>query len=424
MRFPLLQHFLFILAAAGLAIGCSGEDEGNIASTASADPRLTTLVTALENADLVDTLAGPGTFTVLAPTNQAFTDAGIDLASLSADELRPILLYHVIAGEQYASDFAAGTVETLSGQGLTVSVDDGVVFNGSARVIDADIRAGNGVIHVIDTVLIPPAPSIVELAASREDLSTLVAAIERADLVTTLEGEGPFTVLAPTNDAFNDLLQELGSTSLEDLPVTDLTNILLYHVFPAAISAADLFPGYVPTANRSIAVRVAIDDAGDVLFDEASPLQTDLQASNGWVHVVDRVLTPVTQTIVELAVGAAPEFENLVSALQKTGLDKALSADGPFTVFAPTDAAFDAISSTTATLTVTELTDILKYHVVPGRIFSSDLATGTVETLLTGETLTIDVDALTVNSAQLIGNSLDIQGTNGVIHAIDKVLIP
>jgi transforming growth factor-beta-induced protein len=272
--------------------------------------------------------------------------------------------------------------------------------------------------------------SIVDIAISNPDFSTLVAALTKADLVEVLEGDGPFTVFAPTNDAFANLLMDLGATSLDDLTAEQLTPILLNHVVVGEFRSTDLETGYVPSANATGPGETNIDlyiQVGSGVTINGSVLVTDADiiASNGVIHVIDEVILPTD--IVAIA-SANDNFTTLVGALSDADLVETLQGDGPFTVFAPTNDAFAEIAGVVEGLTIEQLSDILQYHVVGGaNVRSSALTNGQVVETLTG-TITINISGSTVTitdetEATATVVLADVQGTNGVIHVIDKVLL-
>merc|ERR1712194_158037 len=209
----------------------------DIVETAISAGNFTVLVESLQTAGLVDALKGAGPFTVFAPTDAAFTalldSLGVTKAELLArDDLADILKYHVLPGSSVMSADLAATqdVTTLEGSTLTVTKEGNTVMAGSASVSTADISCSNGVIHVIDAVLLPPVPDIVETAISAGSFTVLVEALQTAGLVDALQGAGPFTVFAPTDAAFTALLDTLGVTKAELLARDDLADILKYHV--------------------------------------------------------------------------------------------------------------------------------------------------------------------------------------------------
>ena len=254
----------------------------SIVELAIATPELSTLVEALQAADLVETLQGEGPFTVFAPTNDAF--AALD-AIPEGDALKEVLLYHVAAGKFFAEDvIAAGEVETIQGQTVSVEVVDGdVILNGNVKVIMADIEASNGVVHIIDAVLLP-LPSIVDIAIATPELSTLVEALQAADLVETLQGDGPFTVFAPTNDAF---------AALDSIPEGEaLVDVLLYHVASGQFFAEDVIAAGEVTTIQGETVTVEVIDGDVILNGSVKVIMADVEASNGVVHVINAVLIP------------------------------------------------------------------------------------------------------------------------------------
>lgn len=273
----------------------------------------------------------------------------------------------------------------------------------------------------------PEMQSIVDVASSNSSFSILVDALVKADLVDALEGNGPFTVFAPTNEAFAALLEDLGVESLDDLSAEALKPILLYHVVSGKVLSSGLTDGYVPTLSEgpeasSISLQVK---TGEVMLNSSARVtMADVQASNGVIHVIDKVLLP--PTVVDLAI-SNPAFSILVQAVVKAELAETLSGAGSFTVFAPTNEAFQELFATLgvngiADLTKEQLTPILLYHVVSGNVLSDELSTGNVSTL-NGD-IAVNVGAtVTINgSSQVV--LTDVQGSNGVVHVIDEVLLP
>ena len=285
--------------------------EQDIVAIAAGSEDFTILTAALETAGLTEALQGEGPFTVFAPTDAAFENL-LSALSISAEDLlaqpqlADVLLYHVVAGLVMSGDLQNGmTAETLGGQMITVDLSEGVKINTSA-VITADIKASNGVIHVIDTVLIPetfqlasataPLPSIVDIAVSNPDFSILVAALAKAELVEALQAEGPFTVFAPTNAAFEALLGELGITAEELLGQPQLADVLLYHVVSGAVLSTDLQNGM--TAETLGGQSITVDLTDGVKINKSAVEIADIQASNGVIHVIDSVLIPETFELV------------------------------------------------------------------------------------------------------------------------------
>jgi transforming growth factor-beta-induced protein len=404
------------------------ETPKSIAAIASADPQFSILVEALTKADLATTMSQPGTYTVFAPTNAAFTAlftqlgvSGID--QLSGDALRPILLYHVLGSKAVSTGLSSGYVSTLSpaagGRFVSLKVDvaSGVKLNSASNVTAADIQASNGVIHVIDKVLLPP--TVADLAVANSSFTTLVSALSGAGLVPALsDPKATLTVFAPTNDAF---------AQLSSVP-EDLKPILLYHVLGSTVYASQVATGYAKTLSAYMTnpMDIYINTASGVkINNSATVVLADVVGTNGVIHVIDKVLLP--PTVVGIALNNSA-FTTLVSAVVKAGLAETLSGAGPFTVFAPTNDAFTALFTALGVsgvdaLTAEQLTPILLYHVVAGNNVSSGLMNGNIPTLQ-GTNISVNVGKGVVLNGNTNVIIADVQGSNGVVHAIDKVLIP
>lgn len=274
--------------------------------------------------------------------------------------------------------------------------------------------------------------TIVEIAAADDQFSTLVSALQRVNLDATLSGDGPFTVFAPTNAAFTALGVDLGSLSDEAL-----TEILLYHVLGGKVESGDLQEGqtYATTASANgpgaTQLSILIERAGSsVTVNGASSVTTaNIIARNGVIHVVDQVLLPLD--VVGHA-SANSNFSQLVAALVAApgNLPTALAGDGPFTVFAPLNSAFEAIAATVDGLTPDQLAKVLTYHVVAGaNVRSSALTNGQMVTTLNGEEFTVNISGSNVTITSASGGTAtvvltDVQATNGVIHVLNAVIIP
>lgn len=256
-------------------------------------PKFKFLIQALVKSNLVSTVA-KNELTVFAPTDEAFQNLfdalGVNgINDLTAEQLTPILLYHVIGGKVMSNDLSDGFFETVNGAKIQVDLSNGVMIN-DANVTIADIHAANGVIHIIDKVLLPPSMNLVEKAISfNPEFSILVDAVVKAGLDETLANDGPFTVFAPTNAAFEALFSQLGVNGVDDLTAEQLTPILLYHVVEGSVFSTDLANGMVPTLNGS---DIQVDLSSGVMINDASVVQANVQATNGVIHVIDKVLIP------------------------------------------------------------------------------------------------------------------------------------
>lgn len=411
----------------------------DIVETAQDTEILSTLVTAVTEAQLVATLQGEGPFTVFAPTNDAFAalpDGVLDYLLANPDELTNILKYHVVDGSILSDALTSGPVTTLNGTDIDIDVTSGVVINGSSEVVAADVKATNGVVHVIDEVLIPAgfiAENIVQVAVAADGLDSLVKALTLfPDLVETLSGTDNFTVFAPTNAAFEGLLEAIGQEQLIDIPESVVETVLKYHIVAGKIKSGDLTDGQTATTKAGEDITVDLD--GGVFINTAEVTTADVGALNGVVHVIDEVLVnpsivPIVGTIVAPAF-FNKDFTTLIAAVQAASpsILETLLGNGPgdmgLTLFAPTNAAFEAAG-------ITELPDaatldaVLTYHVIDGTVFAQDLPpTGSAVTTLGGDFfLSINDNGVFINGMTEVVQT-DITGSNGVVHVIDKTLLP
>ena len=280
------------------ATATAGAKSSTIVETAVAAGNFNTLVAAVQAAGLAETLGGAGPFTVFAPTDEAFAKlpAGTLEMLLKPEnkaKLAAILTYHVVPGTVKAADVVklknAGTV---NGQRVRITVEGAKVMVDGANVVATDIACSNGVIHVIDGVILPVDGTIVDVAAKNGSFNTLVAAVKAAGLAETLSGKGPFTVFAPTDEAFAKLPAGTLETLLKPENKKQLVEILTYHVVPgqAVYSDAIVKMTTVPTVlGRAATVKVG---DGKVMVDGATVVAADVAASNGVIHVVDTVILP------------------------------------------------------------------------------------------------------------------------------------
>lgn len=268
---------------------------------------------------------------------------------------------------------------------------------------------------------------IVDTAVAAGSFKTLAAALQAADLVDALKGEGPFTVFAPTDEAFAKLPEGTVEMLLKPENKAKLAAILTYHVVPGAVSSKEVVKLNGAATLEGQRVNIVVDD-GKVTVDNANVVKTDIECSNGVIHVIDSVILPESKNLVEVAAGA-DTFNTLIAAAKAAGLAEALTGEGPLTVFAPTDDAFAKLPEGTVEMLLKpenkeKLAAILKYHVVAGRVYSEQaLEAKEAETLL-GPSIKIGVwgGKAMVNKSGLVAT--DIDAANGVIHVIDSVLMP
>lgn len=459
-----LFQILLLALFMGLTYSCSDDDdsgdgddilqeeEQTIVDLALETADLSTLVLALQAADgdLVSVLSGDGPFTVFAPTNDAFNafltaNNFASLDDIPTDVLTSVLLNHVVSGTNLSTGLSTGYISSLSTAGaggnalsLYINTSSGVSINGNSAVTTADVEASNGVVHIIDEVI--GLPNIVDHAVANPDLTELVGALTDGGNTTFTDllsdSTTDFTVFAPVNSAF---------TAFTNPNNNDLAAILSNHVIAGiAAFSTDLTNSYVNTAatnadEDALSLYVNTDD-GVTLNGTSNVAAADIVATNGVIHAVDAVID--LPTVVTFA-AADPTFSPLVTALTDgtpaTDFVSVLSGDGPFTVFAPTEMAFqDLFDSNMDWTEVTDieeslLTSVLQHHVVNGNVRSGDLTDGISPATLEGDNITINLPGTGEYIADITdgaGNTgigiivVDVQANNGVIHVVDTVLIP
>ena len=421
---------------------------GNLAEVATEAGSFGTLLAAVEAAGLSETVATGGPFTVLAPTDEAFAKLGQDkidelLLPENKEMLASILTYHVIDGS-VGSDVVVTLSEAVSLQGekIAIEVVDGkVVLNGTATVVTPDVPASNGVIHVIDTVILPPSMTekplgnIPEVATEAGMFETLLAAVTAADLAETLAGDGPFTVLAPTDDAFAKLPEGTVDSLLLPENKESLVKVLTYHVIEGSVGSDTVVTLDEAATLQGEAVAIAVVDGKVVLNGTATVTTADVPASNGLIHIIDTVLMPPSMAadepgnLAEVAT-ADGNFNTLLAAVEAAGLTETLATGGPFTVLAPTDAAFDALpegllDSLLEPDSKETLTAILTYHLIDGEVTSDAVVNLEKAASVQGEDIMIEVvEGKVVLNGSATVTVTDVAASNGVIHVIDAVLVP
>lgn len=424
-----------------------GNDDMNIVEIAQKTPELSTLVDALVAANLTDALSGTGPFTVFAPTNAAF--AKLDSETLNNIIANPALLtallqYHVVSGDVMSTDLTNGPVQSLlSGQTIDVDISNGVTLNGSSKVTSADVDASNGVIHIIDEVLFPEefySMTLAQIVAGSPDHTILLSALGKPELSDLLaaanDPTADLTVFAPTNAAFEGVLAALGMTSIDEIPVGVLKEIVTYHILGGAVSSDMLANGDVNTLLPGIAGGpeyefVTVDLTDGVKINTANVTAADLKAVNGVAHVVNAVLLPsyITYSIGTIAevVQFNNDFTILNAALRKAELLETVAKTDNLTVFAPDNAGFVAAGITSLDgLEKEDLTPILTYHVLGAKVLSSQLPADGMATTLNGEMIYLgylNQGRVLINGSSEI-TAVDIKKSNGVIHVINRTMVP
>lgn len=408
----------FRVALQGPSLVEVAEDAGNFE----------TLLGLVDDLGLRTTLQHLGPYTAFAPTDEAFSNLFevVDPATLTPEQLGFILTYHVLFGETLSTDLEAQqAVPTVAEEPVYITAgDEGVFVNGTAQVTQADItEPANGVIHVVDTVLLPNAFNTVAGVVSKKfDLATLLSVVaERPDILEALSNpDADLTVFAPDNEAFDAAL-----TAFPDLTADQITEILTYHVLAAKVLSTDLEASQSVEALSGESLYVTVEDGSVSINNSATVTTADLEGSNGAVHVIDGVLLPNKFQPVTGIVSKNYNLSTLLSLVaERQDILDLLSGEGEFTVFAPTNEAFTAALEAFPDLTPEQITEILTYHVVGAQALSSDLSDGqTIETLQGEEvSVTINEDGVQINGANVA--TADLEGTNGVVHIIDAVILP
>ena len=285
-----------LLLAVALSNSFCAMNKKDIVGVASDNAK--TLTAALTAAGLVQTLKGPGPFTVFAPTDAAFAAIQSDVDNLLRPEnkakLAMVLTCHVVSGKKMASDLKDGQELTaLDGSKLMVKISNGKVMVNDATITTKDVEASNGVVHLIDKVILPAKPkekAMDIVAIASESAKTLAAAVTAAGLVETLQGNGPFTVFAPTDAAFAAIQKDVDNL-LKPENKAKLANILTYHVVAGKVMAADLMDGQELTTVQGAKLKVSVKN-GKVMINGANVVSADIPASNGVIHVIDKVVMP------------------------------------------------------------------------------------------------------------------------------------
>ncbi len=289
---------IFALAAFPMFTEASQHNKSkDIVDTAVSAGQFNILVTAVKAAGLVDTLKGDGPFTVFAPTDDAFAklpDGTVEtlLKPENKKKLQSILTYHVVSGKVMAKDVVElSGAQTVNGQRASVTVDGGKVMINDANVVKTDIKTSNGVIHVIDSVILPSDKNIVETAVEAGSFNTLAAALKAADLVDALQGEGPFTVFAPTDEAFAKLPEGTVESLLKPENKEKLQTILKLHVVSGRAFSEDVLEKGKFNSLAEIPLKAKVED-GDAFVNGSKIVKTDINATNGVIHVIDSVILP------------------------------------------------------------------------------------------------------------------------------------
>lgn len=401
------------------------------------DNGFTTLVTAVIQEELLPALTDPlAQLTVFAPDNAAFSAFAAELGTdinglLGSPDLQDILLYHVLGAEVLSTGLTNGQLADALNTAVPVKMTvtgGGSVFANQAQVITPDVTADNGVVHVIDDVILP-VTTVADVALGSPDHTSLVTAVVQEELLPVLTD--PLiaqTVFAPTNTAFDNLATALGTDINGILALPNLADVLTYHVFlGGSVQSGDLANGQIVTpVSNTNTLKVTVTTGGDVFINQAQVTTPDVPAVNGTVHILDAVVLPVS-TVADVALGSVDHTSLVTAVVQERLLPSLTDPLASLTVFAPTNTAFDNLATALGTdlagvLANPELTDILLYHVLGSEVVSSALTNGPVATL-NGQDIVVDLSmGVMINDANV--TTPDLTSDNGVVHVIDAVLVP
>ncbi|MBX7241537.1 MAG: fasciclin domain-containing protein, partial [Bacteroidia bacterium] len=398
------------------------------------DNGFTTLVTAVVQEELLPALTDPlASYTVFAPTNTAFDNLAAALGTninglLALPNLSDVLLYHVLNVEVASSAVTNGAIVNPLSTTNTLKLTKtsmGNVFVNQAQVSLADVTADNGTVHVLDAVVLP-VETVADVAIDN-GFTTLVTAVIQEELLPALTDPlASYTVFAPTNTAFDNLAAALGTNINGLLALPNLSDVLLYHVLNVEVASSAVTNGaIVNPLSTTNTLKLTKTSMGNVFVNQAQVSLADVTADNGTVHVLDAVVLPV-ETVADVAIDNG--FTTLVTAVIQEELLPALTDPlASYTVFAPTNTAFDNLAAALGTninglLALPNLSDVLLYHVLGTEVLSSALTNGTVTTL-NGQTITVDLTSgVKINNANV--TTPDVLSDNGVVHVIDAVLVP
>ena len=433
LRVPLIKTASFAMALFFTALGANAQTNvyDDVIATS---PNHTYLATAIQQEGLVGALQNQtSTLTVFAPDNTAFDNLAAALNTdisglLALSNLSDILLYHVLDVTVPAANVNNGDVVSPLSPTNTLKLtktSTGAVYANQAQVNAADLTADNGVVHSIDAVVLPY-ETVVDVAIDN-NFTSLTTAVVTAELLPALTDPlATLTVFAPNDQAFDDIAAALNTDIAGVLALPNLADILTYHVLGTEVLAAGVTNGLIAQPlSTTNTLKMTVTGSGEVYANQAQVITTDLTVDNGVVHVLDAVVLP-SETVVDVAIDN--NFTTLTTAVVTAELLPALTDPlAEYTVFAPDNAAFDNLAAALNTdlsgiLALPNLADVLLYHVVSGTVLSTDLTNGPVPTL-EGNNVLVDLSSgVMINDAMV--SLPDVTADNGVVHVIDKVLLP
>ncbi|EFX90384.1 hypothetical protein DAPPUDRAFT_309644 [Daphnia pulex] len=405
------------------------EPESNIIQVLEKKDKFSTLLTALNIAGLTPTAKNDGPFTLFAPTDAAFSSlpaGALDSLIKNPEELKKILLTHLVAGTVFSRGLSSGSIPVVSGANVKAVLGSNRVTIDNAQVIEPDLFASNGVIHVIDSVILqPPMPEVrdISMILNKESgLTTLASLVAKAGLADALSGPGPFTLFAPTNDAFAAIDSATLNTLLQDVNL--LKGVLTYHVVTSTLAPTSIENELVIKSLAGESLRLNLYKKGKVVTINGALSLNVLEASNGIIYVIDKVLVPDNDKSIVKVLESKLKFTTLITALGVAGLKNHLDTAGPFTLFAPTDDAFKALPAGALDSLINkpeELKKVLLDHVVPNTLYSRGLLSGQLNLARGGVVaVTVNENGVKISNSDVI--EADVVAANGVIHVINNLI--
>ncbi|WP_200974997.1 fasciclin domain-containing protein [Echinicola sp. 20G] len=398
------------------------------------DPNFSILAEIFEQTGIGDTLNGYGTFTLIAPTNKAFEEAGITSASdLSSEDLDSLINYHLASGKLNSEDLIGEVKETfLQGYYWLINKEENeIIVNGDVSLLVKDIEVSNGMVHGIGSVLEASKLNVVSMAQS-QGYTLFVKGLLQTGLDKVLTETGPFTLFIPTDAAFAAYFEANGITEEEWLSASRLDAFMEYCIVEGSLESDELVSdALISYGGDSLFVSKKEEEIW--LNGNALITRKDIQGGNGIIHEQDKVITVPERSLATIVSEGSQNqgYEEFKAALIYAGLLSELEQqEGPLTVFVPNNLAFYAWYESLGVsgyyeIEETVLVETLMYHIAIGRVFSQSFQTGQVlETKLADKTLLLDGEGPTVNGISLDENYLNQLGTNGLIHGVGEVLIP
>ncbi|GAA0725944.1 hypothetical protein GCM10009430_32370 [Aquimarina litoralis] len=379
--------------------------------------RLTTLVEILEETEFSEALSGNDNFTIFAPTNEAFSSLEGDL---DLESLIETLSYHAILGNFDSNSLLElDSLETLQGTDIEININEvnEIIINNSVKIITTDIQATNGVVHIIDQVLVPnfsdDEQSLVDAIASVQDLSKFSALLSSEGFNEFVEAEESLTIFAPSNEAFE---------TLEEIPSgNELSNILQYHIVRGKLATEDLVSKQTILTTQGDVLFVEQQEGSLVIKGEIEILTTEIETSSVIVYKIDSVLIPNGVQTISGIISTTSELSTLSEILSATDFNRILNEESSFTIFAPTNKAFESLNELPSNV---DLAEILLYHVVAGSFEIEQLVSAGVFSTIQGQEIKIERvgdDVILNDKIKIVVE--DVVASNGRINIIDNILL-